>query len=226
MAILISIFIYFAPNYLGQWMAVTPRKGCYYDYTICWELFYNDLTQNISLYISSLFSKTSSFRNNQQETIKTLGSSETICVTSENFNNWLAGLIDGDGSLLINKQGYGSCEITLDEEDIQTLYFIKKFLNYGNITKRSNVKAYRIRINKIENIKNLLNRINGKLYTPERSAQFIKISKIYNITPLFPNHSYPLNFSWLSGFIDAQGYFSTSKAGSLTISIGQKNPEI
>jgi hypothetical protein len=153
-----------------------------------------------------------------------LGSSETICVTSDNFNNWLAGLIDGEGSFLINKQGYGSCEITLHEEDIQTLYFIKKFLNYGNITKRSNVKAYRIIINKIENIKDLINRLNGKLNTPEKQLQFIKICQIFNITPTFPNNS--LNFAWLSGFIDGEGYFSIRNKDTLTISIGQKNPKI
>jgi quinol-cytochrome oxidoreductase complex cytochrome b subunit len=48
-AIFISIFIYWAPNYLGQWMAVSICINCYYNYTICWELFHNDLTQNISL---------------------------------------------------------------------------------------------------------------------------------------------------------------------------------
>ena len=29
------------------------------------------------------------------------------------FNEYLAGLIDGDGSLLISKAGYASCEITI-----------------------------------------------------------------------------------------------------------------
>jgi hypothetical protein len=33
--------------------------------------------------------------------------------TETKFNEWLAGLIDGDGSLLISKQGYISCEITM-----------------------------------------------------------------------------------------------------------------
>jgi hypothetical protein len=33
------------------------------------------------------------------------------------FKQWLAGLIDGDGYFLLSKNGYNSCEITMDTRD-------------------------------------------------------------------------------------------------------------
>ena len=37
--------------------------------------------------------------------------------TNTNFHQWLAGLIDGDGSFLLSKKGYASLEITMDIRD-------------------------------------------------------------------------------------------------------------
>jgi hypothetical protein len=77
-----------------------------------------------------------------------LGSSETTRVTSytednDQFGYWLAGLIDGDGSLLVSKENLPSIEITLHEEDVKTLYKIKYILGFGSVSKRSKVKAFR-----------------------------------------------------------------------------------
>ena len=59
------------------------------------------------------------------------------------------GLIEGNGSLLLNKKNNSvSCEIILRSKDIQTLYKIKKQLGGGNINKRSKIDAYRYRITK------------------------------------------------------------------------------
>src|SRR5271155_381597 len=71
------------------------------------------------------------------ETIRPLSSLSDI-----SFNQWLAGLIDGDGSLLINKSGYTSCEITMSLEDTHALLIIKNKLG-GSIKLRSGVKAIR-----------------------------------------------------------------------------------
>ena len=35
------------------------------------------------------------------------------------FEEWLGGLIDGDGCFLLSKKGYGSLEITMDIRDEQ-----------------------------------------------------------------------------------------------------------
>lgn len=44
----------------------------------------------------------------------------------ESWNEWLAGLIDGDGYLLVSKSGYTSCEITMGLEDEHALAIIKQ----------------------------------------------------------------------------------------------------
>lgn len=41
------------------------------------------------------------------------------------FRQWLAGLIDGDGYFLLSKNGYNSCEITMDARDKKVLYLIQ-----------------------------------------------------------------------------------------------------
>jgi hypothetical protein len=45
---------------------------------------------------------------------------------NKKFNQWLAGLIDGDGYFALSKKGYAALEITLETRDSQCLYKIKK----------------------------------------------------------------------------------------------------
>ncbi len=56
------------------------------------------------------------------------------------FFDWLAGLIDGDGSLLVSKQDYTSCEITLHSKEKDALELIRSYLG-GSVTKRSGVNV-------------------------------------------------------------------------------------
>ena len=49
------------------------------------------------------------------------------------FFEYLAGIIDGDGSLLLSKQGFGSLEITMDSRDERCLQYIKHQLKQGKI---------------------------------------------------------------------------------------------
>jgi heme/copper-type cytochrome/quinol oxidase subunit 1 len=74
------------------------------------------------------------------------------------FNQWLAGLIDGDGSLLTNKKGYISCEITMGLEDEYALRFIQNKLG-GSIKLRSGAKALRYRLHNKPGIFNLIIRV-------------------------------------------------------------------
>ena len=76
-----------------------------------------------------------------------VGTSETTRATSfgsneTRFNQWLAGLIDGDGSLLVSKAGYSSCEITVALADERMLRIIQNKLG-GSIKPRSGVPAIR-----------------------------------------------------------------------------------
>jgi hypothetical protein len=63
-------------------------------------------------------------------------------IIDNDFLYWLAGLIDGDGSLLVNKNKALTCEITVHERDVKALFKIKA-IYHGSVLKRSNVKAYR-----------------------------------------------------------------------------------
>ena len=76
-----------------------------------------------------------------------VGTSETTRATSfdskeTRFNQWLAGLIDGDGSLQVSKAGYSSCEITVALVDERMLRIIQNKLG-GSIKPRSGVRAIR-----------------------------------------------------------------------------------
>ena len=88
---------------------------------------------------------------NQQETkdICRVGSSATIRSLSSHtqselhWNQWLAGLIDGDGCLLVSKAGYASCEITMGIEDEHALMQIKQKLG-GSVKSRAGVGRGRL----------------------------------------------------------------------------------
>jgi len=266
--LILTLFVFYAPNKLGQEMAVQQCKLLYYNNAICWDSLNIICTRNISasfifilpfsvkinnitnqsagnqciifiiqniinlrINYQKIFSKNlikSSFYQNQ-DLFNNLGSSETICVNSysedlDKFNYWLAGLIDGDGSLLIYKNGACSCEITLGEEDIKTLHKIKnKF--YGSITKRSKTKAYRWRIYKKIYLLKVIEAINNKLLTNEKHLQLIKICNKLNIEPKI-NNKFSNNNPWFSGFFDAEGYFSIRNKYTLTISVTQKSKDI
>lgn len=139
------------------------------------------------------------------------------------FDYWLAGLIDGDGSLIVNNN-YNkksqmfttvlSFELTLDRKDIKTLHYIKQTLGFGNIQARSNCKAYRIRTAAKDNIIDIVQRVNppreargpsGKLLTSSKQVQLKAFCHHLNITPVIPKDSDSLkiihNTAWFSGFL-------------------------
>jgi hypothetical protein len=85
--------------------------------------------------------------NDRRYSSHLVGTSETTRATSFSskdisFNQWLAGLIDGDGSLQISKQGYTSCEITVALADERLLRVIQNKLG-GFIKARAGAKAIR-----------------------------------------------------------------------------------
>jgi len=127
------------------------------NYAVCWDPLGTMSTNSVSL-ISILATrvKISQFRkwnqpvtNNRSYSSHLVGTSETTRVTffepegaTRRFNQWLAGLIDGDGCLLVSKAGYSSCEITVALADERMLRIIQNKLG-GAIKARSGVKAIR-----------------------------------------------------------------------------------
>lgn len=143
-----------------------------------------------------------------------------------NFIYWLAGLIDGDGSLLVNLNKALTCEITVHERDVKALFKIKEKY-HGSVLKRSNVKAYRWRVSKKWIVTKLYIDLNGKLITDGKIKQMKKFSSVLNIEPIIiNNYNFDINTAWLSGFIDADGCFTIRNKYTLTISISQKTSGI
>ena len=139
------------------------------------------------------------------------------------WNEWLAGLIDGDGSLLISKAGYASCEITMSLNDEHALAIIKQKLG-GSIKLRSGVKALRYRLHNNKGMLDLINRINGNIRHSSRLKQLEKICLSLNIPIKYPE-SITKDNGWFSGFFDADGtitYSIKNDSPQLTISVTNK----
>ena len=218
-------------------------------WTICWNPNYPlNYTLSVSGIILAFFAmfypykvKTFLMLENQQVTKRfnsLVGTSETTRPLSsilsmkknhkENlkdkaWNEWLAGLIDGDGSLLVSKSGYSSCEITMSLSDEHTLNSIKQKLG-GSIKLRSGAKALRYRLHNDKSMRDLINRINGNIRHTSRLKQLEKICLLLNIPILYPENI-TLDNGWFSGFFDADGTITYSiKNGypQLTISVTNK----
>ena len=160
-----------------------------------------------------------------------LGTSENIRLLSikklENYKikEWLAGLIDGDGSFLLSKKGYASLEITMDIRDSICLYKIKNIYG-GSVKIRSGSNSIRYRLHNKKGLLNLINDVNGNIRSSNRILQLIKICKIYNIEFIYPK-PLTINNNWLSGFFDADGTITINKLNlQLSISISQKNTQL
>ncbi len=155
-------------------------------------------------------------------------SSETIRVDSFNFNEWLAGLIDGDGYFYVTPKGYVGCEITLHALEIQTLDKIKTRFK-GNITPRSTknkeILTYRWRLHKKEDMYNLVFALNGCILLKKRFEQFSRVCKILNIIPKSSN--FIKDSSWVVGFFDAEGCVKINSSGyQPSITLAQKDKTI
>jgi hypothetical protein len=138
------------------------------------------------------------------------------------FNQWLAGLIDGDGCFQLSKKGYASLEIVMEIRDKHCLYLIKQKFG-GSIKLRSGVNWLRYRIHNKKGLLNLINAINGEIRNPIRLIQLNKICDNYNISLIQP---IPLTYKngWFSGFFDSDGsvYFNLLSS-QLLITASQKN---
>jgi hypothetical protein len=158
------------------------------------------------------------------------GSSETICETTFNFDDYkpvmpehknkidkefliyLIGFFEGDGSLLMNYQRK-SIEFTLDQHsrDFAFLNNLRKSLGYGRVFKYGSMG--RLYIGNEENLLRIIHLLNGNLCIPARREQFRNFLVMYNEKYkrkiLFKNYGpkVSLDTAWLSGFTDAEGCF-------------------
>ena len=140
-------------------------------------------------------------------------------------NEWLAGLIDSDGSFLLSKKGYGSLEITMDIRDEHALQIIKNVYG-GSIKLRSGANALRYRLHHKSGLLSLINDVNGQIRNSNRLIQLNKLCYKYNLTLIYPEK---LNYynGWLSGFFDGDGTITINKTNTqLSICLSQKTSEL
>lgn len=137
------------------------------------------------------------------------------------FNEWLAGLIDGDGYFHLAKSGTARLQITMDLRDEEVLYLIKHKFG-GNIRKIANANAYRYQLSNKKGLIKLINSINGLIRNPTRLLQMHQLCKKYDIKLIFPK---PLTYNngWFSGFIDSDGSIHVSAQKQIIIGASQKN---
>ncbi len=167
--------------------------------------------------------KRSNFLVGTSETTRPLSSKYSFTSKQESWDEWLAGLIDGDGCLLVSKAGYTSCEITMSLQDEHALAIIKQKLG-GSIKLRSGVKALRYRLHNKKGMINLINKINGKIRHTSRIKQLESVCLSLNIDIIYPS-TITINNGWFAGFFDAAGtiiYYMENNYPQLTISVTNK----
>nr|QVO51158.1 LAGLIDADG homing endonuclease [Ulva compressa] len=170
--------------------------------------------------------------NNQQVTkvfIKPLGTSETIRFLTKVINRimnkknyvlkkndhiiwdeWFAGVVDGDGYFYINKNKQISFELTTSVFDLNILYTIKNKLGAGSIKPRSGSNSFRYRVKARLIIENIVDRLNGRLHNPGRRSQFEKVCAILNISIKKSSSILETPNGYLAGLIDSDGTISIS----------------
>lgn len=140
-----------------------------------------------------------------------------------NFSYYLAGLIEGDGTIIVpktersdkGKLNYPSIQIVFHLKDLPLALLIQKNLGHGSLARKKGVNAYILTINNLEGLVLLVNLINGKLRTPKfysfcNLINWLKIKKLIldlDFTKHLDNSSL-ISSAWLSGFIEADGHFS------------------
>jgi LAGLIDADG endonuclease len=141
---------------------------------------------------------------------------------STRFNQWLAGLIDGDGCFQLSKKGYASLEIVMETRDKHCLYQIKQKFG-GSVKLRSGVNFLRYRLHHRKGLLDLIKAVNGEIRNPVRLLQLNKICDKYNITIIQPD-VLTYNNGWFSGLFDSDGsVYLNLLSSQLFISVSQKN---
>jgi hypothetical protein len=144
---------------------------------------------------------------------------------SSSRNEWLAGLIDGDGCFQVSKKGYASLEITMDIRDEHARQTIKNIYG-GSIKLRSGANALRYRLHHKSGLLSLIYDVNGHIRNSNRLIQLKKICEKYNLSLIYPDKLI-YNNGWLAGFFDSDGTVTINKTNNqLTISVSQKTSEL
>lgn len=145
------------------------------------------------------------------ETTRAETNSKKGNLADRKFNEWFAGVIDGDGSFLLSKSKYASLEITMGLEDLPLLRYIQNKLG-GSVKQRSGAKAYRYRLHNRESVIDVLHRTNGNIHNSVRIIQFHRLCQHFNI-PVKESVELTKENYWFAGFFDADGSIGLTNKG-------------
>jgi hypothetical protein len=171
-----------------------------------------------------------------------LSISNIIPITPLFFSSYIAGLIEGDGSIVVpkcersekGKLNYPSIQIVFQLKDFPLCQVIQKLIGHGTISKKKQSAAYILTINNLEGLIALCRLINGKMRGPKYHQFVLLLSYLNNKYPLWPEPLRRLGYinlpfvsstplgkdSWLTGFIESDGSFQVRN------SINTKVPRI
>nr|YP_007507058.1 endonuclease [Ceratocystis cacaofunesta]YP_009704197.1 endonuclease [Ceratocystis fimbriata]YP_009710349.1 endonuclease [Ceratocystis albifundus]AFO38112.1 endonuclease [Ceratocystis cacaofunesta]QEN73760.1 endonuclease [Ceratocystis fimbriata]QFX74851.1 endonuclease [Ceratocystis albifundus] len=130
------------------------------------------------------------------------------------FLEWFIGLTEGCGSFIVSKNKV-YFDITLNLEDIQVIYYIKKELGLGKVLIRDGEKLAgashpkcSFYVSSSINFLRLIHLFNGNLSSNTKKEEFKKwlntFNDLYNMNVYFKDQlvKISLESGWLSGFID------------------------
>lgn len=130
--------------------------------------------------------------------------------TKQHWDDWFAGVVDGDGYFYINKKKEISFELTMATRDCGVLYSIKDEFKAGSIKSRSGSKSMRYRIKSKSVIERIVHKLNGKLHNPTRLEQFSKVCELVHISLKPSPQTVCKNNAYLSGLVDSDGTINIS----------------
>ena len=135
----------------------------------------------------------------------------------EGLKGYLAGLIEGDGSIIVPKEGKKNnpnIKIAFNEKDKKLAEKLKEKLEVGEIAKGEG-RYYILQIRRREDLKKIVQLINGKMRTPkiealERLIRWLNERSEEKIELKGLDKSRLSNSGWFSGFSDADSNFSVT----------------
>lgn len=143
------------------------------------------------------------------------------------LGQYLAGLIEGDGSIIVpktirNQKGkllYPVVKITFVDKDAPLASKIKEVLIGGTLVYPKNSKYLNLLFQDLKSIQKIAVLLNGKMRTPKVEALYrlidwlnARLDEKSKITKLGLDQSFLKNNPWLTGFIEADGNFYCSIA--------------
>lgn len=148
-------------------------------------------------------------------------SSFLMSVNNSFLSSYLAGLIEGDGTIVVptqersekGKLNHPSIQIVFQHKDFPLITKLSQVLGHGSISKKKSSPVYIYTINNREGLIKVTNLINGKMRGP-KYYQLLKLIDYINkkyldiiINHLPLDNSSLLSNSWLTGLIEADGSF-------------------